>query len=193
MVHLQDLMKNSVIDATLPFSLCLSTHHTSFFRPSKVYRRIVSFPFSQVYVMTNGFPVKIVSIETLISFLTSLSWSSLIVAVRIILFTIHCMLPLLLTLFQFNIFIIQTTVQSDILQLSCFNWISAISVISTIDTVLYPNIIYTFSYLISQIFSPRVSSHPLIRQLLTVSINLCVLMFNFSAFLEMKYQLTALL
>ena len=54
--------------------------------------------------MKDGFSDKIVLIETLISFLSSLSCNSLIVAVRIILFSIDCMLPLLLALSSILIF-----------------------------------------------------------------------------------------
>ena len=54
--------------------------------------------------MKDGFTDKIVLIETLISFLSSLSCNSFIVAVRIILFSIDCMLPLLLALSSILIF-----------------------------------------------------------------------------------------
>ena len=106
--------------------------------------------FSVAFVMKNGCSDKIVPIETLISFLSSLSCNFLIVAFNCqdqSICNILYATSFIGCFFDFNILIIQTTLQSQILQLCYFNCISAISAISTIDTVLHPNI-YTLSYLI---------------------------------------------
>ena len=100
-------MKNSVIDAGIVspsfFALLVNASYIIFvFKQSLQRHSAISF--SVAYMMKNGFSDKILPIETLISFLRSLSCNYLIVAVRIILFAIYCMLPVLLALFSILIF-----------------------------------------------------------------------------------------
>ena len=130
--------------------------------------------------MKNGFSDKIEPIETLVSFLSSLSCNSLIVAVRIILFAIYCMLPLLLALSSILIF----SFYKPLYNLRYCSLVILTLLLPFLASVLLTlcsiQISYTLCLTLSdKFFLPRVSSDHLICQFLTVSINLCVLVFNF--------------